>query len=104
MMLVIQGYNILKNRYEGAGGQFASEASRIMDVSAGAGDKRKMPEGGHASTHESKAPLGMWDAFGDDISKYGYSNVKDAFMEQQIAGPGGGNAGAIPSPFSGSRM
>lgn len=88
-MCLVQGYNILKNKYEGAGGQFASESSRIIPSSNSAsisdtiiGEKRKMPDGGYA-TNTHKTPLGMWDAFGDDIAKYGYNDTKDVFMDSQ---------------------
>lgn len=69
-----KNYNELKQKYEGPG-QFSSEASRFVDPSIniiGAGSKRKTAE-----TEEGKVPIGMWDAFGDDIAKIGYSGQPD---------------------------
>ena len=69
-----KGYTELKDRYEGAG-QFAAESSRFVDPSIrilDAGSKRKTTE---SSTN--KVPMGMWDAFGDDIAKIGYSSQVD---------------------------
>jgi hypothetical protein len=90
---------MMKNKYEGAGGQFTTEASRIIPILA-SGEKRKMPDGGHdnyiAHQHGSqqqqaiKAPLGMWDAFGDDIARFGYSDTKDMFVDS--------TSGGIPKP------
>lgn len=83
---------MLKNRYEGSGGQFASESSRIMPISS-VGEKRKSPEmegGNGGSNGSNKLPLGMWDAFGDDISRFGYSDTKDMFLDS--------TSGVIPKP------
>ena len=69
-----KGYTELKDKYEGPG-QFASETSRFVDPSVrilDAGSKRKAVE---APTN--KVPLGMWDAFGEDIAKIGYSSQAD---------------------------
>lgn len=69
-----KGYTELKDRYEGPG-QFSADSSRFVDPSIkimGAGSKRKTTE-----TDEGKVPVGMWDAFGDDIAKIGYSNQSD---------------------------
>ena len=70
-----RGYTELKDKYEGPG-QFASESSRFVDPSIrilDAGSKRKTTE----HTSSNKVPLGMWDAFGDDIAKIGYSSQVD---------------------------
>lgn len=74
-----KGYSELKNKYEGAGGQFATEASRFVDPNVriiDAGSKRKKPD----NETVEKVPVGMWDAFGDDIAKLGYNNQPDLFM------------------------
>lgn len=80
------------------------ESSRIVPVTSigdlvassnlsSVGEKRKMPDGGYASSG-GKAPLGMWDAFGDDIAKFGYGDTKDIFLDSSAAGSGG----PIPKP------
>lgn len=72
-----KGYTELKEKYEGPG-QFASESSRFVDPSIRiieSGSKRKAVE----PPAQNKVPLGMWDAFGEDIAKIGYSNQKDLF-------------------------
>lgn len=69
-----KGYTELKDRYEGSG-QFSTESSRFVDPSVkimGVGSKRKTTE-----TEDGKVPIGMWDAFGDDIARVGYSNQSD---------------------------
>lgn len=84
---------MLKSKYEGAGGTFASESSRMMVPASSIsdvliGEKRKSPEEGFGNGR--KAPLGMWDAFGDDIAKFGYSDTKDVFLDS--------TSGVIPKP------
>lgn len=69
-----KGYTELKDRYEGAG-QFTKESSRFVDPTVkivDAGSKRKTME-----TEENKVPLGLWDAFGEDIARVGYGHQKD---------------------------
>ncbi len=69
-----KGYTELKEKYEGPG-QFASESSRFVDPSVriiDVGTKRKAVD-----PPTNKVPLGMWDAFGEDIAKIGYSNMPD---------------------------
>lgn len=71
-----KGYTTLKDKYEGPG-QFAQESSRFVDPTlkiVDAGSKRKQPE-----QVQDKVPLGMWDAFGDDIAKVGYLTQRDLF-------------------------
>lgn len=71
-----KGYATLKDKYEGPGQQFAQEGSRFVDPTikiVDSGTKRKQPE---LST-QGKVPLGMWDAFGDDIAKFGYLSQTD---------------------------
>lgn len=86
---------MMRNKYEGAGGQFASESSRILPISA-IGEKRKTPDGGYGYPSSEnnggagKSPLGMWDAFGDDIAKFGYGDTKDVFLDT--------TSGVIPKP------
>lgn len=81
-----QSYATLKNRYEGAGPSFASEASRIVDptlaIVHSAGDKRKAPE-----TGAGRVPIGMWDAFGEDIAKFGYGQTQDVFLQPPAVPP-----------------
>lgn len=69
-----KGYTELKEKYEGPG-KFAKEESRFVDPSVriiDSGSKRKEME-----PAQEKVPLGMWDAFGDDIARIGYSNQPD---------------------------
>jgi soluble cytochrome b562 len=69
-----KGYTEMKEKYEGAG-QFTKESSRFVDPTikiVDAGSKRKTME-----TEENKVPLGLWDAFGDDIARVGYGHQKD---------------------------
>lgn len=71
-----KGYTELKEKYEGAG-KFAKESSRFVDPTVKiieSGTKRKATE-----PAQDKVPLGMWDAFGEDIARVGYSNQKDLF-------------------------
>lgn len=70
-----KGYSELKDRYEGPG-QFASESSRFVDPTikvVDAGSKRKAAE----QDSKEKVPLGMWDAFGEDVARVGYGSLPD---------------------------
>lgn len=71
-----KGYSDLKNKYEGPG-QFATESSRFVDPTISiinSGTKRKEPD-----QDPDKVPMGMWDAFGDDVAKLGYANQTNLF-------------------------
>jgi hypothetical protein len=85
-----QSYSALKNRYEGAGPSFAAESSRIVDptlsIVNSAGDKRKAPE-----TGAGRVPIGMWDAFGEDIAKVGYGQTQEVWLQPTPAN-------AVPPP------
>lgn len=94
----MQGYNMLKNKYEGAGGQFSLESARMvnpMETISSIGEKRKIPDSGYATLEQNKAPLGMWDAFGSEISKYGYNDAKDMFLDPTVSN---GGLPSIPRP------
>jgi len=78
-----RGYQSLRDRYEGSGQSFAQESSRFVDPALKimeAGTKRKEPE-----TEHGKVPIGMWDAFGEDIAKIGYMNQPDLFSASETA-------------------
>lgn len=71
-----KNYTTLKDKYEGPG-EFAQESSRFVDPTlriVESGTKRKEPE------PLEKVPLGMWDAFGEDVARMGYMNQSNLFV------------------------
>lgn len=72
-----KGYSELKEKYEGPG-KFASEASRFVDPTVSiisSGTKRKGPE-----QDMDKVPVGMWDAFGEDVARVGYATQPNLLL------------------------